>query len=159
LNNPRRVAVNLADKVYIADTNNHRIRTVSSSDLTGIINTIAGNSFAGYNGDGLQATSTSLNFPAGVFVDQTNRAFIADTNSQIIRIIATNGIVTIVAGSIVFVPPSVEPAPGFSGNGGAATSARMSFPEAVFVDVSGRIFIAHTANDQIRVVYQLYVYI
>ncbi len=53
--------------MYIADSNNHRIRKVTVS--TGIISTIAGSSSAGYSGDNGQATSSSLNFPYGVALD------------------------------------------------------------------------------------------
>ncbi len=53
--------------VYIADSNNHRIRKVTVS--TGIITTIAGGSTNGYGGDDGAATSAAFNFPEGVAVD------------------------------------------------------------------------------------------
>ena len=57
--------------MYIADTDNHRIRMVSAS--TGIISTIAGNDNEGYNGDDIAATSASLRYPSGVAVDSSGR--------------------------------------------------------------------------------------
>ena len=55
--------------LYIADSDNHRIRKVS----TGIISTIAGTGSASYSGDNGAATSATLNYPAGVAVDMSGR--------------------------------------------------------------------------------------
>ena len=57
--------------VYIADTNNHRIRKVMVS--TGIITTIAGTSSEGYSGDNGAATSAALFYPYGVALDASGR--------------------------------------------------------------------------------------
>jgi len=54
LNYPIGVAVDSAGNLYIADTNNNRIRMVAAS--TGIISALAGNGTAGYSGDGGAAT-------------------------------------------------------------------------------------------------------
>ncbi len=54
--------------VYFSDTNNHRIRKVSS----GIITTIAGSSTSGsYSGDDGAAISATLNYPFGVVLDSS----------------------------------------------------------------------------------------
>ena len=58
--------------MYIADSNNYRIRKVS----TGIITTIAGTGSASYSGDNGAATSATLYSPAGVAVDSSGRQFI-----------------------------------------------------------------------------------
>ncbi len=55
--------------VYIADTDNHRIRKVTAS--TGIITTIAGTGTSSYSGDGGAATAAELTFPEGVAVDSS----------------------------------------------------------------------------------------
>ena len=57
--------------MYIADTDNHRIRFVSAT--TGIISTIAGDGNDGYNGDGIAATSASLYYPVGVALDSSGK--------------------------------------------------------------------------------------
>ena len=57
--------------VYIADTNNHRIRKVTVS--TGIITTIAGTGGTTYSGDNGAATSATVYTPVGVAVDATGR--------------------------------------------------------------------------------------
>jgi hypothetical protein len=57
--------------MYIADTDNHRIRVVSAT--TGVISTIAGNGSYGYNGDDIAATSASLYYPLGVALDSSGK--------------------------------------------------------------------------------------
>ena len=60
--------------MYIADSNNHRIRMLTVS--TGIISTIAGSSASGsYSGDNGAATSAALNYPDGVAIDLSGRQF------------------------------------------------------------------------------------
>ena len=72
---PRGVGLDTAGNVYIADTDNHRIRKVTIS--TGIITTFAGTGTASYGGDNGPATSATLQFPCGVAVDSagTQRYF------------------------------------------------------------------------------------
>ncbi len=55
--------------MYIADTDNNRIRKVTAS--TGVITTIAGTGSASYSGDNGQATSAALNIPFGVALDSS----------------------------------------------------------------------------------------
>ena len=80
---PSGVAVDSNGNIYIADTNNNRIRKVNST--TGIITTIAGNGYAGYSGDGGLATNAQLNDPYGVAVDSNGNIYIADTTNDRIR--------------------------------------------------------------------------
>ncbi len=61
--------------MYIADSNNNRIRKVTVS--TGIITTIAGTGSSGYSGDNGPATSAALNNPMGVAVDSAGISFFA----------------------------------------------------------------------------------
>ncbi len=60
--------------VYISDNNNHRIRKVTVS--TGIISTFAGTGSAGYSGNGVEATSALLYYPAGLTFDLSGIAHI-----------------------------------------------------------------------------------
>jgi trimeric autotransporter adhesin len=75
LDTPEGVAVDSAGNLFIADTYNNRIRMVTPG---GVINTVAGNGTLGYSGDGGQATSAKLDYPAGVAVDSAGNLFIAD---------------------------------------------------------------------------------
>ncbi len=140
LYDPEGVALDSSGNLYIADTYNHIIRKVNTS---GIISTVAGTPQSiGYSGDGGQATSAQLTYPGGVALDSSGNLYIADTNNHIIRKVNTSGIISTVAGT----PQSG----GYSGDGGAATSAQLYYPWSVAVDGSGKIYIADTYNYRIR---------
>ncbi|MBK9167063.1 MAG: hypothetical protein IPM24_06310 [Bryobacterales bacterium] len=85
LDSPTDVAVDRSGNVYIADTNNHRIRRI---DTLGQITTVAGGGprdiFSGL-GDGGPAVSAKLDRPSGVAVDNAGNIYIADTNNRRIR--------------------------------------------------------------------------
>jgi uncharacterized protein (TIGR03437 family) len=143
LNDPSGVAVDSAGNVYIADSNNERIRRVSTS---GTITTVAGNGKAGYSGDGGPATSAELNIglfeaAGGIAVDAVGNLYIADTSNHRIRKMSATGIITTVAGNGTR---------GFSGDGGPATSAELQFPYQVAVDSLGNLYIADYGNQRIR---------
>ena len=59
--------------LYIADSGNHRIRKVLAS--TSVISTISGTGTGSYSGDNGQATSATLNKPAGVAVDTSGKGW------------------------------------------------------------------------------------
>jgi trimeric autotransporter adhesin len=142
LNIPEGVAVGALGNIYIADTYNHRIRMVTKS--SGIITTVAGNGTAGYSGDGRQATSAKLKFPAGVAVDVSGNIYIADTSNYCIRLRNEGtGIISTVAGTGTS---------GYSGDGGQATLARLSNPQGIAVDVLGNIYVADQFNNRIRII-------
>ena len=124
--------------LYIADTGNNRIRRIKASRDT--ITTYAGSGTAGFSGDTGAATSAAINAPAGVFVDSVGVLYIADTGNNRIRRITSAGVITTIAG---------KDSAGFSGDGGAATSAKLSAPTAVFAR-GGFVYIADTGNNRIR---------
>ena len=138
LNGPVGVAVDGAGNLYIADSNNHRIRKVDSG---GVITTVAGNGTAGYSGDGGAATGAELNWPRGVAVDAAGTPYIADEVNNRIRQVDSGGIITTVAG---------DGTPGFSGDGGVATSAALWFPSGVAADAAGNLYIVDGGNNRIR---------
>jgi hypothetical protein len=127
-------------RIYIADTDNHRIRKVS---ILGIITTVAGTGNGGYSGDGGPATSAELSKPRGIFVDGSENIYIADTDNHCIRKVSISGTITTVAGT---------GNGGYSGDGGPATSAKLNKPNAVFVDPAGNIYIADQDNNRVRLV-------
>jgi protein gp37 len=138
--------------LFIADTYNNAIREIiaGSSD----IQTVAGNGTAGYSGDGLAATSAQLKDPFGVFVDNLEDIFIADTENSAIRcVVGTLGGCfgsALPVGSITTVAGTGTA--GHSGDGGPASSAELSNPYGLFVDSAGDLFIADTENAAIRCV-------
>jgi sugar lactone lactonase YvrE len=134
---PTGVAVDAAGNLFIAESG--RIRKVSSS---GIISTVAGNGVSGFSGDGGPATSAQLNMPEGVAVDGAGNLFIADVDNSRIRLVSADGTITTAAGNGTW---------GFSGDGGPATSAALSFPEGVAVDRAGNVYIADGENHAVRV--------
>jgi uncharacterized protein (TIGR03437 family) len=138
LGQPAGLAVDAAGNLYIADYGNQRIRRVSPA---GIISTVAGNGQQGYSGDGGPATSASLQGPWGVAVDAAGNLYIADQFNDRIRRVSPSGIISTVAGN---------GQRGYSGDGGPATSAALSYPAHVAVDAAGNLFIADQENHRIR---------
>ena len=82
---PFGVSVDISGNVYIADTDNEKIRMVTS---TGIITTIAGTGTYGSSGDGGAETSAQLFFPYGISVGISGIVYIADTYNHKIRMVA-----------------------------------------------------------------------
>ncbi|NNC89263.1 MAG: hypothetical protein HKN82_12455, partial [Akkermansiaceae bacterium] len=90
------IALDDADNLYIADTENGRIRVV---DTAGVITTIAGNGSDSVSGDGGAATAAGIFYPVGVDVDASGNVYIASTDSYLIRKVDADGIITTVVGS------------------------------------------------------------
>jgi sugar lactone lactonase YvrE len=147
---PGGVAVDAAGHLYIADYNNHRIRKVSPD---GLITTVAGSGPTGLGkgvstGDGGLATEARLNGPLGLALDRSGNLFFAESGEPTaanggyrVRKVSPDGIISTVVGS---------DAPGFSGDGGPATQARLNVPTGVAVDTEGNLFIADRDNYRIR---------
>jgi uncharacterized protein (TIGR03437 family) len=137
LNGPQSVAVDASGNIYIADTANNRVRQVTPG---GGIGTIGGNGLAGFAADGVQAVSTQVGNPTGLAVDAVGNVYVADGNARV-RKIYPSGIITTIAGTGVR---------GYSGDGGAATSALLNAPSAVAVDATGNLYVADTLNNSVR---------
>ncbi len=152
LNNPQDVAVDSAGNLYIADTENNRIRKVVAA--TGIITTVVGTGTFGYGGDGGQATAAQLGTPIAVAVDAGDNLYIADaSNHRIRKVTAATGIITTVAGGHETCDMNDPPqctVEGFSGDGSPATAAQLNFPQGVAVARDGTVYIADTNNERIR---------
>jgi sugar lactone lactonase YvrE len=137
---PDGIALDTAGNLYIADTNNNRIRKV---DLAGIITTVAGSNQAGYSGDAGPATSAKLSQPFGVRADAAGNLFIADSNNNVIRKVDLTGKITTVAGNFAL-------GAGYTGDGGPATGAQLGFPIFVSLDAAGELFISDDDNNVVR---------
>jgi hypothetical protein len=142
LNLPNRVAVDGAGNLYIADFGNNVVRKV---DANGIITTVAGNNSlgGGYSGDGGAATNATLNNPVSVAVDHAGNLYIADYHNNVVRKVDARGVITTVAGNFSL-------GGGYSGDGGAATNAALSAPDAVALDGAGDLYFSEGYNHVVR---------
>src|ERR1035437_4625547 len=84
LNKPAGIAMDAAGNIFLADTNNSRIRKIPTD---GVITTIAGSRYTGYSGDGGDATAAALNFPRSIAVSSNGTVYIADTGNHAIRVL------------------------------------------------------------------------
>ena len=140
LDHPIGLALDSTGRLYIADTNNSKIRMVAAD---GTISTVAGTGVAGTVGDGGPAINALLNRPQGIAFDAAGNLYIADTANHLIRKVTTDGTITTVAGN---------GNPAFSGDGGPATQASLWFPKSVLVDSEQNLLIVDSFNSRIRVV-------
>ncbi len=125
--------------LYIADGRNNQVRRVDA--ITGTITRIAGTGVAGFSGDNGPALNAQLSDPVAVALDRAGNVFIGDQNSSRVRRIDTRGSITTVAGNGTF---------GYSGDGGAAIDAAISYPTGIGVDDGGNLYIADRYNYRIR---------
>jgi uncharacterized protein (TIGR03437 family) len=130
------IAVDGAGSLYIADTNNHRIRKVTN----GTISTLAGAGVPG-NMDGI-GTKAIFSFPKGIAVDARGNIFVADPGNNLIRKVDSNAVVTTIAGNGALA---------FAGDGGAGKSASFGGASYLAINAAGDIYIADTANGRVRV--------
>lgn len=137
MNKPWRVSGDSAGNLFISDLNNARIRRVSSG--TGIISTYAGTGSAGYSGEGLRATASSLSTPDDNKVDTvsgdvyvssygSNRVQVVKAGSQVMNTFAGNG------------------ANGHSGDGGAASAASLGGPYGLYISNAASTFTLYIAE-------------
>lgn len=134
MNDPRGVVVDASGNVYVADLGNSRVRKVAPN---GTITTIAGNGIQGFSGDGGAATSAELNQPIRVEVDALGNLYIADAGNSRIRRVAPGGTITTIAGNGTKAS---------AGDGGAATSASLNYPNDAVPDAAGNLFISEGAD-------------
>jgi sugar lactone lactonase YvrE len=147
LRSPRGVAVDSKGNVYIADTDNHRIRRVATN---GKITTFAGNGSAGFSGgDGSNATSAQLNFPRGVAVDSRGDVYIADTNNHRIRRVRQHLSTTTF---LIYNEVGLGSVGSSDGIYSLAHNSQLNSPTAVAVDSTGTVYIMDRGNGRIRIV-------
>lgn len=137
LDNPTGLAVGPKGNLYIADTENHRIRRI---DRSGTISTVAGTGVQGYGGDGGQATAAQLDQPSDVALDSSGNVYVADTRNNRVRQIDPSGTISTVAGNGEF------SARGDSGDGGPADGTPIRWPMSVEVDSAGNLLIVEASS-------------
>ena len=137
---PNAVALDGSGNLYVADTDNHTIRKITSA---GVVTTLAG--LAGTSGS-TDGTGSAARFksPKGVAVDGSGNVYVADTSNSTIRQITPAGVVSTLAGLA-----------GSTGStDGTGSTARFKNPEGVAVDGSGSVYVADTGSDTIRKITQ-----
>jgi sugar lactone lactonase YvrE len=138
---PAGIALDADGNLYIADSQNNRIRLVHAA--TGTITTIAGTGFAGFSGDGGPASLAELNAPTGLLVDDRGGLLIADSGNARIRAISEGTIATVVGGGTTGL-----------GDGGNAQSACLSWPTSLAFAPAGGLYtdllIADIGHNRVR---------
>ena len=145
ISGPRGLAVDSNDNVYVAQ--DHRILKIDGSTDPPTITTVAGTGSSGFSGDTGTATSAQLDEPFGVAVDSSGNIYIADSGNHRVRKVDVSEdppTIDTIAGS------GSHTSGGFSGDGGAATAARLRSPYDVAVDSDGNVYIACYFNHRIR---------
>lgn len=136
-NHPRDIAVDTYGNIFVADTDNHVIRSIKN----GKVYTFAGDGKAGYeDGRGIKAR---FNTPSGIAIDKDNNLYIADTLNHVIRKISTEGEVTTLTGKI-----------GESGGykDGTLKEALFNEPTALKMDDKGILYVVDSGNQRIRAI-------
>jgi len=138
LHGPQAVAVDGGGNLYIADSQNNRVRLVTPA---GNIATVAGTGLPGYTGDGHLATVAQIVSPSGVVVDSSGGVYITDSSS-LVRKFFVGGPISTIAGN---------GSQGYSGDGGVATGAQLNAPMGLAIGSSGAVYVADTANSAVRI--------
>ncbi len=138
LNAPQGVAVDKSGNVYISDTNNNRVRMVTTERhhqyLCGYRTSRQPRLITATAASPIRHTCTC---PAALTVDSQGNLYIADTGDNTIREITADGIINTIAGNGL---------PSYSGDGYLAVNAELHSPEDVAVDSSGNVYIADTGQ-------------
>jgi sugar lactone lactonase YvrE len=124
-NGPEGIAIDSSGNIYVADTNNNRIRKITTPG--GVVTTLAGSGSPVW-ADGTGA-GASFNQPRGITVGPDGNIYVADTANNLIRKVTTTGVVSTVA---------------------ASWSAGLNYPEGVAVSVDGTIYVADTMNSAVK---------
>ena len=147
IKNPTSLAVDASGTyLYIANVGAKNI--VRLQLATGNLTNFAGNGSSGYSPDGPVGISTTLNNAAGVAIDAAGNVYIADTVNSLVRVVNPSGYMTTIAGHVLSGGRLI---PGFSGDGGPATSAQLSSPKGLALDSKGNVYVCDSSNSVIRI--------
>jgi sugar lactone lactonase YvrE len=142
INQPSALNFDPAGDLYFTDRGNNRVRKITKG--TGIISTIAGNGTAGYNGDGIAATTAELSSPNEVSFDASGNIYIADWfNHRVRKVNITTGIISTVAGTGTG---------GYNGDGIAATTAEINAPCGITFDTMGNMYVCEYGGFRVRMI-------
>ncbi|MFE9220776.1 NHL repeat-containing protein [Streptomyces lavendulae] len=151
LNYPSGVSVGPDGNVYIADTNNHRVRMVtlkSNTDEYGVISTVAGTNGSGSEGDAGPADKAKLNYPRRVALTVTGDYYIADNGNHKVRRVTVDASWDPVK-TVIHTVAGNGNAP-WGGDGTPANATTLYNPEGVCVDPQGNVYVADRYNHRVR---------
>jgi serine/threonine-protein kinase len=137
INGVEGIAIGDDGSLYLPDYENQRLRKVTPN---GIITTIAGTGTKGYAGTPTPATSAALDGPNGVVIADDGTIYLSNLGSDTVQKIDKNGTLSTVAGINQ---------DGYSGDGGPASSAKLSVP-AIALDGDGTLYISDYGSNRIR---------
>lgn len=144
LNMPVDMVFCIIQNLHVADKLNNRVRTVMRTSYQTI--TQVGNGQAGYNGEGGLSTSSSLNGPTSMAMDEGNNIYVADSGNHIVRKTRLTGTTP----NPIFTVAGTPGSAGNTGDGGLATVAQLNNPVGVRVDPAGDIYISDSASQVVR---------
>jgi uncharacterized protein (TIGR03437 family) len=136
---PTGLALDAAGNLYIADTDNYRIRKVTAA--TGVITTVAGTGKVGPAKDGGPATQAELQLPVGLAVDRNGVLYIGDRREGRIRRVGPDGVISTLAGTGTL---------GYDGDDKPAKDARIGITGFMTTDADGNLYFADSSNHRIR---------
>jgi trimeric autotransporter adhesin len=150
LNEPKGLSIDTAGNIYFCDTVNQVIRKISGGNLTSIAGTLGHSGFSGQN---VPATTATLSFPAGTTIDAGGNLFIADEDSNAVRVVPTLANYTVPTPNVALNNIAVLAGNGhasYGGNAGVAINGELNAPAGIVVDPTGGIIFADSNNDVIR---------
>ncbi|MDR2208256.1 MAG: hypothetical protein LBE22_04700 [Azoarcus sp.] len=131
-NRPLGITIDAAGNLYVADTDNRRIRKITPA---GEVSTLAGSEEGFADGVGGDARFSG---PYGVAIDAAGYLYVADTFNHRIRKITPAGEVSTLAGG----------EEGFAD--GVGSDARFYGPASIAIDAAGNLYVADSGNNRIR---------
>jgi sugar lactone lactonase YvrE len=139
------------DNLYFAAWMGHVVVRVTPD---GTATTIAGTGVAGFSGDGGPASAAQLNGPSAVTQGPDGSIYIADSGNNRVRKIGPDGTISTIAGTGPIIANLNLPNPdcAFSGDGGAAASARLCEPAELLFDNAGNLYITDYGNRRVRAI-------
>ncbi len=142
-NQPDGITADSAGNVFFCDRLSKVVRRITTA---GIISTVAGHDDSLFCGDGGPALQAELDSPMASAYDAAGNLYIADYGNNCVRMVSPSGAITTFAGDALA-------GPGYSGDGGPATAAKLNHPKAVATDAAGNVYIADAGNSALRVVH------
>ncbi len=142
-NQPDGITSDSAGNVFFCDRLSKVVRRIQTD---GTISTVAGHDDSLFCGDGGPALQAELDSPMASAYDAAGNLYIADYGNNCVRIVTPSGAITTFAGDALA-------GPGYAGDGGPATAAKLNHPKGVATDAAGNVYIADAGNSALRIVH------